>query len=184
MKGQFLFLTILMFILACNNNANKTTEAEKIPQSADEWFNLAMKEKDTTLSISYYTNAINFGPKNFLNYCSAFNNRATHKKDLGDYRGAIQDYTSAIQNGDADKNDTYYYRGYCKFYVKDFKGAILDFDTVLMQESDLMKESAFLNKGLILFNSGDTKNACINWSSAGELGSKDAYDLIRQHCNK
>ncbi|MDQ3190584.1 MAG: hypothetical protein M3Q58_03240 [Bacteroidota bacterium] len=80
--------------------------------------------------------------------------RANCKSQLEDYRGAINDYNSAILAWDYGKipNEAlypsiYYYRGICKNLINDIEGG------------------------------------CQDWSKAGELGYTKAYQLIRENCN-
>jgi hypothetical protein len=42
---------------------------------------------------------------------------------------------------------------------------------------------AYFNRGTSNYYLGNKKQACIDWSKAGELGFTDAYDLIKKFCN-
>lgn len=46
----------------------------------------------------------------------------------------------------------------------------------------IFKADAYMNKGICQYNSRDKEGACKNWSTAGQLGSTGAYDLIKQYC--
>ena len=182
MKNLLLVFMGTFLIAACNNQANKSNEADKTPQTGEEWFNKAQQETDAQLQIMDYTEAIKFGPDNFPNYCSALNNRATAKKNLSDFRGALDDYNLCIEYCPG-MTLSYSFRGECKMQLNDNAGAISDFDVIINSNAqDFFKASAYMNKGMCLYNLGDDDAACKNWSTAGQLGSSGAYDLIKQYC--
>ena len=60
----------------------------------------------------------------------AYNNQGLAKQNLGDYEGAIADYTKALEI-DPDFADAYYNRGNAKKKLGDYKGAIADYNKAL-----------------------------------------------------
>lgn len=79
--------------------------------------------------------------------------RADMKKDLRDYRGAIEDYTKGV-NQETSR-----------------LGAFLD-----------NTATAFHNRGVSNLKIGEKNRGCLDFSKAGELGYEKAYDSIDQHC--
>ena len=117
-------------------------------QTAEEYFNRGMSKdslKDRRGAIDDYTKAIELNP----NYSEAYFNRglskaslanrikfttndnctyydsALEKTNLEDRRGAIDDYTKAIELN-PNYSEAYYNRGFSKNELKDKKGARLD----------------------------------------------------------
>jgi tetratricopeptide (TPR) repeat protein len=138
--------------------------------------------------------------------------RAEAKKELGDYRGAIEDYKKA--NGES----TLFSGIICNtlIQIEDYSGAIVEYtkkinsgdfglaDTYSNRayckfkledfrgaindynraiELDSKFELAYYNRGLAKYNLSQSEGACLDWSKAGELGNEDAYVKIRKHCN-
>jgi tetratricopeptide (TPR) repeat protein len=56
--------------------------------------------------------------------------RGKAKYPLKDYRGAIQDYSKAIEL-DPEYAHAYYYRGNAKVNLKDYRGAIQDYSKAI-----------------------------------------------------
>ncbi len=102
------------------------------------------------------------------------------KSDLKDYRGAIADYTKAIEIN-PNFADAYYNRGLAKADLKDYRGAIADYTKAI--EIDPNDAKAYVNRGNAKFELGDKDGACLDWSKAGELGLDEAYDYIKEYCN-
>ncbi len=109
-------------------------------------------------------------------YC----NRGYAKHNLGDYRGAIQDYNKAIQLN-PDYANAYYNRGIAKARLGDYRGAIQDYNKAIQLNPD--DAEAYNNRGGAKFLLGDKNGACLDWSKAWELGNLNAYDFIKKYCN-
>lgn len=94
-------------------------QAKKIFRQATRTNNLSEK-------VSLFTQVIELEPKNL----DAYFYRAIAKNDLGDYRGAIVDYSKIIvEEPDAD---TYFNRGNSRYSLKDFSGAKEDYAKAVM----------------------------------------------------
>ena len=117
--------------------------------------------------------------------------RGFYKAQMTDKRGAIRDYDEAIALYEAgmSKNstayqqkliDTYIVRALAKDEIKKYDEAISDYDVVLKLNPKYA--TAYRLKGLSQIGKGDTDNGCLSLSRAGELGSVEAYDDIKQHC--
>ena len=72
------------------------------------------------LLILTFVSSLSFGQKP-----DEYFNRANDKAKLQDYRGAIADYSKAIELN-PDFSEAYYNRGTCKIILKDKEGACLD----------------------------------------------------------
>lgn len=86
----------------------------------------ALRTIDLNEKIKLLNQVINEEPKNL----DAYFHRAAAKNDMGDYSGAIVDYSKIIvEEPDAD---TYYNRGNSKYSLKDFTGAKMDYGKAYM----------------------------------------------------
>lgn len=142
-----------------------------------------------------------------------YSGRGLAKEELGDYRGAIDDYRKMKE-------------GYisslliCQALLKisDYPSAIKEYTKMINSDipiglvgskyydraqckfeledyrgaiSDYSKaiellpneKVAYYNRGLAKYNLNQLDSACLDWSKAGELGFSKAYELIRKHCN-
>lgn len=106
--------------------------------------------------------------------------RGVLKLKLEDFRGAIQDFNSAINLYKLDAN-YYKYRGVANFNLDNFSGALLDFDSgieITGQDGQL-----FLYRGDTRIQLGHKDKGCQDLSKAGELGEMESYKLIKKNCN-
>ena len=191
---------------------NDFTQAIKNkPNDAEAYYSRGTakgKLEDYQGAINDFTQAIKIKP----DYAKAFDNRGNTKGKLGDYQGAINDYTHAIKIK-PDYADVYFNRGYTKGTLKDYQGAINDFTQAIKIKPDfayayynrgVSKDEledyqgaindytqaikikpdyadAYYLRGFVkILNSRD---GCLDLSTAGELGLSKAYELIRKYCN-
>ncbi len=70
------------------------------------------------------------------------------KYNRGDYKGAIQDYTKAIELNPRYAL-AYHWRGNAKFSLKDYRGAIQDYTKAI--ELDPKNAWLYLNRGHVKF---------------------------------
>ena len=73
-----------------------------------------------------------------------------------DYKGAIAEYTKAIEI-DSNYADAYFYRGYTKFTLKDYQGAIIDYTKNV--ELDPKSYDGFIDRGDVKYILKDYKGA-------------------------
>lgn len=112
---------------------------------------------------------------------------------INEYRYAVIEYTKGINAG-IDCDDVYCKRGLAKASLGDNRGAIDDFNFYL--ESVKGKEDpkedpfrvfyvmvAYFSRGNCYLILGDKELACRNFSKSGELGYKEAYEMIRKYCD-
>lgn len=102
------------------------------------------------------------------------------KQGQEDFRGAIAYYNKAIEL-DPTNADIYVMRAMCKSKLEDHRGTITDCNQAIKLDSK--NSDAYLIRGFAYYNLNFLNDACLDWSKAGELGSAEAYDLIKQFCN-
>ena len=76
--------------------------------------------------------------------------------------------------------EDYSNKGISKYYLKDYTGAIADYNKAIQLKPDYA--NAYYNRGVAKVNLKDKIGACTDWSKAGELGSSDAYKRIQKNC--
>lgn len=147
-------------------------------QGAIQDYNIAIEMSSTTAE----TNQIR--KFDLMIVCGqAYVNRGNAKSRLKDYRGAILDYTKAIELNAIEKHQhVYYNRGIAKGNLKDYQEAIKDFSKAIELTPNFA--DAYYLRGNIKAQSGNMDSACLDWSKAGELGYSEAYDRIKENCNK
>ena len=79
------------------------------------------------------------------------------KYKRGNYQGAIDDYTKAIELA-------YVFRGATKFKSGDSKGGIADFDKAI--EINPQNAVTYYNRGIAKQLVGDLKGACADWEES------------------
>ena len=97
-----------------------------------------------------------------------------------DYKEPIEDLTRCI-----DLNNkfglAYYNRANFECKNKEFKKAINDYSkSIHLDETP----QAYYNRGLTLLYLKETQKGCLDISKAGELGIKEAYNVIKRYCKK
>lgn len=118
---------------------------------ANKLIRQALKSTNPNEQIELFTQAIEIEPENL----DAYFYRGLAKYSLGDYNGAVLDYTKVLfYKPDAD---TYYNRGNAKFALDDFLGAKEDYTKALEIDSDLF--DAIYNLALTNFYLGEYAEA-------------------------
>ena len=153
-------------------------------QTSQEFWDSGTKKEiqgDLYGAIADYSRAINIDPEN----ASVLKARGLAKYNLKDYYGAIADFTKILNMSDFyAKSESwmqaYFFRANSKFALKDYRGAISDFNKSI--EYDPKNANSYLYRGASYDVLDDMKNACLDWSMAGELGNQQAYGLIQKHC--
>ena len=106
-----------------------------------------------------------------------YNKRGNEKYDAEDYKGAISDYTKAIEiypKGE-DTGDAYHGRGYAKEMLKDFEGALSDYTKatkLIPENADLYMDIHYLKISL-----EDFKGAVSARNKSFELYSKNKVEI-------
>lgn len=159
--------------------ADNTKAIEFDPNFIMAYYNRGVskfKLQDYRGSIADNTKAIELNPNN----SDAYHNRGNSKRELQDYKSAISDFTKAIELNPNDR-DAYNNRGLSKKNLKDHYGAIADYTKSI--ELDPNYNGAYYNRGVSKYILNDKIGACLDWSKSGELGLRNAYDLIKKYCN-
>jgi len=81
----------------------------------------------------------------------------------------------------AQTADDYINRGIAKNDLKDYRGAIQDYNKAIEINPKIAQVYYF--RGLAKIYLGDENGGCLDFSKAGELGDKDIYDTIKRYCN-
>jgi clan AA aspartic protease (TIGR02281 family) len=121
------------------------------------------------------TNALEIDPQNKM----ALRFRADFKFKVGDKRGSLVDYDLLVEAYPADA-DSYLARGVNKGMLHLHKESIADLNIALELNSKL--GVAYLMRGFSKAMIGDINGACVDFSTAGQLGVKEAYDQISEFC--
>ena len=132
----------------------------------------------TELLISEYENRyqINSG------FNSPHNNNPSDTTFLKhSFEKVIKDYNKVIDL-DPDFYYAYFNKGYVKCMMGDYWGAVSDFSKAIEVEPNFSE--AYFNKGLILIFLNLKTVGCENISKAGELGTMDAYHVMKRYCFK
>tara|TARA_R110002049_G_scaffold147001_5_gene309617 strand:- start:3797 stop:4804 length:1008 start_codon:yes stop_codon:yes gene_type:complete len=115
------------------------------------------KTKDLTEKITLLSQIINLQPEDL----DAYFYRAIAKHDLGDYAGAIVDYSKIIvKEPDAD---TYLNRGNSRYSLGDYEGAKQDYIKAFKLDRNLI--GAKYSLGCTKYDLGDFKGAFLDFNS-------------------
>ena len=80
-----------------------------------------------------------------------------------------------------DTATSFYGSGKSKYYLKDYRGAIQDYNKAIELDSD--HDGAFYWRGRAKISLGQKDGGCLDLSKAEELGSFSAYYTIIELCN-
>ncbi|MFG6686331.1 tetratricopeptide repeat protein [Mariniflexile sp. HNIBRBA6329] len=123
---------------------------------ANKFFRQATKTTNLSEKIELYTKVIELEPKNL----DAYFYRGIAKNDLGDYSGAIVDYSKIILlQPDAD---TYYNRGNSRYSLKDLVGAQEDYQNAYNLDPNFI--DALYSLGCVKYDLGDYEAAIKDFS--------------------
>lgn len=143
MKRTFIIL-IFLFLHALNYG------------QANKFFRHATNATDLNEKIELYTKVIELEPNNL----DAYFHRALAKNDLGDYSGAIVDYSKIIVlEPDAD---TYYNRGNSRYSLRDFEGAQEDYQNAYKLDSNFL--DALYSLGCVKYDIGDFGGSVLDFT--------------------
>ncbi|WP_375499501.1 tetratricopeptide repeat protein [uncultured Nostoc sp.] len=109
-----------------------------------------------------FPQAIKINPKDAL----AYKKRGNARSDLGDFEGAIEDYTQAIQIN-PNYADAYYNRGNARSDLRDFERAIEDYTQAI--QINLNYADAYYNRGNIRLEITDKQGAIEDFQKAADI---------------
>jgi tetratricopeptide (TPR) repeat protein len=93
---------------------------------------------------------------------------------------ALADFTKTIKLM-PDFYFALYNRAYVKCLLSDFYGANFDYEQAIKKNPRFAE--AYYNNGFLLYYLNLKQAACESFSKAGELGLKQAFSIIKKHCN-
>ena len=95
-------------------------------------------------------------------------------KETKDYKGAIEDFTKAIEKRSSYLL-AYYFRGVAKSFLEDYEGAIADYSKVL--KMDRWDREAALDRGRAKYSIGDYEGAISDYRKAIKIDPRysDAF---------
>lgn len=109
------------------------------------------------------------------------------------YMSAIEDFTRSIELSPAQEK-CYRYRALCKYNVLDYSGAFQDYSISIDLQTKAYKEApndkeirrlladTYIKRGASTVMQGNTYNACSDFRSAYQLGSRIGYNYLRKYC--
>ncbi|MGF2036101.1 MAG: tetratricopeptide repeat protein [Nostoc sp. CmiVER01] len=109
-----------------------------------------------------FPQAIKINPKDAI----AYKKRGNARSDLGDFEGAIEDYTQAIQIN-PNYADAYYNRGNARSDLGDFEGAIEDYTQAIQINSNYA--DAYYNRDNIRLEIADKQGAIEDFQKAADI---------------
>ncbi|MDZ8184267.1 MAG: tetratricopeptide repeat protein [Nostoc sp. ChiSLP02] len=113
-----------------------------------------------------FSQAIKINPQD----ANAYKNRGNARCDLGDFQGAIEDYTQAIQIN-PNYVEAYYNRGNARYDLGDFQGAIEDYTQAI--ELNFNYADAYYNRGNIRLEMADKQGAIEDFQKAADIYRKE-----------
>ncbi len=166
MKTIFLWMTVFMFVFsgfAQSTKVNNNTSSEKSDFKANNGLTIDFSKRPATLKDV---------EDNFA--------KGIEKFDLKDYKGAIEEFTKAIERNNLQYEEAYYNRGVSKYKLDDFNGAIEDYTKAIEVNPTYAK--AYYNRGITKSKLGQTSGVCLDLQKAGELGYAKAFVDLKEFC--
>jgi len=114
----------------------------------------------------------------------AYQCRSDNKFELNDYIGGIEDLNKALEISPHHcliRSE----RAQVKQKMGDYKGAIQDYNKIIENCSSVFTylPMFYIERGICKIKLGFKNDGCLDFSKAGELGHKGAYDYIKKYCN-
>jgi tetratricopeptide (TPR) repeat protein len=177
MKKIILLLAVVSILAsACHKKSQENPFHKVIAKANREKFEGALQDIDNVIKAD-------------TNNGEAYYTRAFYVKEkMGDYKGALDDYTKAIGflTGDTmNECKAYCNRGHAKFMMKDYRGALQDLETAIsLNPSD---PYIYRNRALIFIEIKNKPMICFDLKKALDLGFTEQYGdeaekLMKQYC--
>ena len=106
-------------------------------------------------------------------------NQGVEKYEAGNYQGAIDDWSKAIEINPQNAN-TYNNRGSAKDDLGDYQGAIADYTKAI--EINPQYANAYQNRGIARELVNDLEGACRDWRKAADFGLKEPAEWVKNQC--
>ncbi len=177
-KLIILLALIGLLATACHNKTQDNPYQKAITKAGRENYKKALQtidnaiDADTANGEGYYTRAFYV------------------KEKMGDYMGAIEDYSKAITlfRGDTvNESKAYSNRGHAKYMLKDYKGALEDLDMAIRLNPD--DPYIYRNRALIFIAIKNQIMICFDLKKALDLGFTNQYGdevekLMEEYCQQ
>ena len=167
-------LKILFILLAFNFICNGQTLNEYLTNGLK-----LVNDKKFNEAIESFTKALEIDK----NYAEVYYHRGLAKFEIKDFYGAAKDFEKTLALGIADERYKYmciYTLGLTNFNLGKYTIAVNYLDSALVyspRNSDI-----YFERGKAKINMGKIEEGCEDFSSAVELGHKEANDFIRKYC--
>jgi TolA-binding protein len=109
----------------------------------------------------------------FSNDVNAYYNRGYARFKLKEYKNAISDFSTVLENGGS--SESYFYRGNCYYSLKDYKNAVTDYTKAIEQEPD--NYDIYYNRGYANFRIHNYTEAVSDWQRTIELNPEYEKEL-------
>lgn len=162
---------------------NETIKRKKDDSYCYFWRGMAKRlQGNFTSALTDFSTASKFEPENFKHY----EQKADCKQKLEDFYGAIQDYTTALnktsQTDYSEYHRLYADRSYCYLMQGKNEQALQDCDKAISLKDDISRY--YLLRGMAKLGLNKIKDACLDFSKAGELGNTQVFEIIKEYCNE
>lgn len=133
-----------------------------------------------TTAIEQLTYAIKKDKK----FVEAYRFRGQLKNILLDHKGAIKDYTKALELVPNNLEDISA-RAFAYNFDRQYSKALKDYNKAieLAGENNFALSNLYYSRSLVKFNLKLKSEACEDLSKAGELGNSAAYEMIQKYCH-
>ena len=167
---KFIIIIILVII--------SFLQAQNINDYIKEGLNF-VNNKQYSEAVVSFTKALEFDNKNSEIYFQ----RGLAKFEIKDFYGAIKDFEKTLEIGHPDERYIFlsnYTLGLSNLNISKYDKAIYYLN--IAQKLNPKNSDIYLERGKAKINLGKIDEGCEDFSLAGELGSKNAYDFIQQYC--
>ena len=167
---KYLLLIFLFFSSPTNIFSFKALEAET-KESFFESGRENISKKKYSDALDDFNNYIKSNPDNWRGY----HNRAISKEFLGDFLGAIADYSKAIELNPNPWEKSFFWRGYLHEKNENYDRAISDYSSAIKINPEY--EKAYFFRGYLRYILEDYKGSIEDYSKVIELNpnNEDAY---------
>lgn len=114
-----------------------------------------------------------------INQSRVYLNRGISKLNLEDPDSAMEDFELAIDNNPQNIS-AYNYRGMVNYRNNRYDLATEDFDRII--NINPRNDVAYYNRGMAFLRSGNPVNACVDFHTACQIGSRSACQMIIMEC--
>ncbi|HEX8845461.1 MAG TPA: tetratricopeptide repeat protein [Pyrinomonadaceae bacterium] len=170
-------ICLVFFVSSCAVISQDTNvrQPTKESQTAEEYYQYALSlnslsKASAKKAIKALDKAIELKP----DFAAAYHTRGFYKMEVGDPKGAIEDFNSAIKLN--PYHLTYMLRAEARVKLNDLDGAMSDYNYVL---STGRVCAAYTARGKLKFQKGDLDGAIADFSEATSMCSSDAAYFYR-----